>query len=89
MDTTERVESAVPSLLPALHVYLAVSVARVEVMENTLDTLLADGVFVIMALLPSPNGVDIFKVVMEPSVRVLIQLMLGRGKPSATQLRES
>ena len=58
-------------------------------MEKTLNILALDGVIVMMTSLPSSNTPDILNTVKEPSLRVLIQKILARGRPSAEQLRES
>ena len=58
-------------------------------MEKTLNIIAVDGVFVMLTFLSIPNTPDASNVVIEPLLRVLIQLILARGRPSAEQLRDS
>ena len=60
-------------------------------MEKTLNIIAVDGVFVMLTFLSIPNTPDASNVVtvIEPLLRVLIQVILARGRPSAEQLRDS
>ena len=61
-----------------------------EFMVNTLSTAVVEmGVVDILKLLPSISVLAMENSVCEPSLLVLIQVRVGRGKPSAVQLRES
>ena len=59
-----------------------------EAMVNVLVTVLDMEVLVMVSVLPSSSVVDILNTVYDPS-RVLIQLILGRGKPSNEQVSDS
>ena len=62
----------------------------VESIISTLCTVVEEvGVVDISKLLPPKSVLAIENSVSEPSLRVLIQEMMGRGTPSAVQLRES
>ena len=61
----------------------------VESIVSTLCTVEDVGVVEIAKLLPLKSVLAMENSVCEPSLRVLIQEMLGRGRPSAVQLRES
>ena len=65
------------------------SKTRVEAVVNTLSTVVLVGVVVMSKLLPSTSVLSMENSVCEPSLRVLTQVMVGRGEPSAVQLRES
>ena len=58
---------------------------------KTLVTMVALELFVMVKLLPSPTSVlGMENTLSEPSLRrVLTQVMVGRGRPSAVQVRES
>ena len=58
-------------------------------MEKTLNIIAVDGVFAILTFLSIPNTPDASNVVIEPLLRVLIQLILARGRPTAEQLIDS
>ena len=64
--------------------------ASVPLSMKVLDTVLLSRVFVIVAVLPSGNVlVVMLNVILEPSLRILVQLIVAIGKPSAEQVRES
>ena len=64
--------------------------ASVPLSMKVLDTVLLSGVLVILAVLPSDNVlVVMLNVVLESSLRILVQLIVAIGKPSAEQFRES
>ena len=64
--------------------------ATVESIVSTLCTVVEDvGVVDISKLLPPKSVLAMENSVCEPSLRVLIQEMVGRGRPSTVQLRES
>ena len=64
--------------------------ASVPLSMKVLDTVLLSGVLVIVAVLPSDNVlVVMLNVVLESSLRILVQLIVAIGKPSAEQVRES
>ena len=62
----------------------------VESIISTLCTVVEEvGVVEISKLLPPKSVLAMENSVCEPSLRVLIQEMVDRGRPSAVQLRES
>ena len=64
--------------------------ATVESIVSTLCTVVEEvGVVDISKPLPSKSVLAMENSVSEPSLKVLIQEMMGRGRPSAVQLRES
>ena len=65
------------------------SVARVEWIKKELNTVLLDTVL-LMVILLSPSIVSpALNTVIDPSVLVLIQVIVGKGVPSAEQFRKS
>ena len=64
------------------------SIARVETMVKLLVTVLDIEELEMFSVLPSSSVVDILNTVYDPS-RVLIQLILGKGKPSNEQVSDS
>ena len=66
------------------------SMTTVESIVSTLCTVVKDvGVVDISKLLPPKSVLAMENSICKPSLRVLIQEMVGRGRPSAVQLRES
>ena len=66
------------------------SITTVESIVSTLCTVVEEvGVVDISKLLPPNSLLAMENSVCETSLRVLIQEMVGRGRPSAVQLRES
>ena len=62
----------------------------VESIISTLCTVVKEvGVVDISKLLPPKSVLAMENCACEPSLRVLIQEMVGRGRPAAVQLRES
>ena len=70
-----------PCLLVAMHTYVAVSITRVLEITNVLYTVLDREELKTLNILPSFCKVDMLYSVFIPLLKVLIQVILGRGNP--------
>ena len=60
-----------------------------EFIVKTLSTIMTEVIVDILKFLPSIIALFVENSVSEPLLRVLIHVMVGRGRPLAVQLRES
>ena len=60
-----------------------------EFIVKTLSTIMREVIVDMLKVLPSTTALFVENSVSEPSLRVLIHVMVGRGRPLAVQLRES